>query len=589
MAIGRLFIYQRSHNLQNEIKNSEKINILIVDDDEFDRELIKRTLSKSHLRVNIQEETSVDGGLKALKKGHFDLVLLDYRLPQRDGIEMLVELRASPKNKSIAIIVMSSSTEEELALKCITEGAQDFLIKSEITVSRLRAAILHSQIRFDLEKELYASYEKVKALSETDPLTGLANRSLFDQTLKAALASNPRSGSKVALLLIDIDRFKYINDTYGHNVGDQFLVKLVQLLRECLRNNEFIARLGGDEFGVILTNVRYIDHVNHIAVRINHALSQQIQVDKYTIRPSASIGISIYPDNGHDNLELFKQADIAMYRSKKLGRNQACFFEERLQKSFQRRVALESRLTQALQQNEFFLVYQPIYEPKEEKLLGFEALLRWKSGAKQIYPNEFIPVAEETRQIIEIGSWVMKEALRQLSEWTKTFSEPITMSVNVSTIQLNIESFAFEVIKELEHLEIPSSQLEIEITETALIQDTESVHRNLEILSDYGCRISLDDFGTGYSSVSHLQLFPINILKIDRSLMPSSITDSKNYSLIEGVCLLANVLGLIITAEGLETDEQLILCKKLGVPRAQGYFFSKPLPKDDISNKYFPQ
>ena len=277
-----------------------------------------------------------------------------------------------------------------------------------------------------------------------------------------------------------------------------------------------------------------------------------------------------------------------MYRSKKLGRNQACFFEERLQKSFARRVALESRLSQAIQQNEFFLVYQPIYEPKENKLLGFEALLRWESGGKQIYPNEFIPVAEETRQIIEIGSWVMKEALKQLADWRKVFDHLITMSVNVSTVQLNIESFALEVIKELEHYEIPSFQLEIELTETALIQDTEAVHRNLEILSDYGCKISLDDFGTGYSSVSHLQLFPINILKIDRSLMPTSISDSKNYSLIEGVCLLANVLGLQITAEGLETDEQLSLCKKLGVPRAQGYYFSRPLPKDDISNKFFP-
>ena len=562
------------------------MEILVVDDDKFDRELIKRTLSRSNLSVSIHEETSVDDGLEAFKKHHFDLVLLDYRLPQRDGIEMIVELRAIPKDKSIAIIVMSSSDDDELALRCIKEGAQDFLIKSEISVSRLRHAILHAQLRYNLEKDLYSSYERVKALSETDPLTSLANRSVFDRTLKSAIASNPRSEFKVALLLIDIDRFKYINDTYGHDIGDAFLIQLVKILRESLRNNEFIARLGGDEFGVILTSVKSVEDVSQIALRINHELSQKITVGKYTISPSASIGISIYPDNGKNSLELFKQADIAMYRSKKLGRNQACFFEVRLQRSFTRRVEIEHSLTRAIEEEEFYLEYQPMYDPKKHKLLGFEALLRWESEGKPIYPNEFIPIAEETNQIIEIGHWVMREAIRQISLWRKKANQFLTMSVNVSTVQLNIDSFAEEVIQLLKDYNVPGGQLEIEITETALIKDTKAVHKNLNILSDYGCCISLDDFGTGFSSVSHLQLFPINILKIDRSLMPKSNDDSKSHNLIEGVCSLANILGLKIIAEGLETAEHLQLCKNLGVPKAQGYFFSKPIPKDEIENKY---
>ncbi|MET1254195.1 EAL domain-containing protein [Aliikangiella maris] len=562
------------------------MNVLVVDDDKLDRMQIKRTLSSSNLEVNITEALTVDEGLAAYSEGNFDVVLLDYRMPQRDGIEMIVEIRNEPKESSTAIVMMSSSEDEELAINCIKAGAQDFLIKSEITESRLRRAIQHATTRFELEQQLFKTYQKVKALAETDTLTNLPNRYYFDETLKQAIANNQRNNHKLALLLIDLDNFKLVNDSFGHDVGDLLLKKIVSRIKGCLRGSELFARLGGDEFAITLSSLEYAEHANLVARRIITLMQKPVEIVSTPINATCSIGISLHPDNGVTSEELFKCADIAMYKAKKLGRNQVCFFETEMQYKFQNRLRIESELRTAITNNELEVYYQPIVRPKNGELKGFEALIRWNIDGKIRAPDQFIQIAEESNQISDIGVWIMESVIHQLSLWNTNREKPLRAAINISSSQL----YDFELVDKLKEFgsrySVDLSLIDIELTETVLLENTKVVKEVIIKLTELGCRISLDDFGTGFSSLSHLRHYPISTLKIDRSLMPKSIEDTKNKNIVEGVTSMAKILKLEIVAEGVEEESNMQLCEELGIDFVQGYFISKPIPSSEAEKLF---
>ncbi|WP_250656257.1 putative bifunctional diguanylate cyclase/phosphodiesterase [Alkalimarinus coralli] len=562
------------------------MNILLVDDDQVDRALVIRTLKKSDLSTRISEAVTVDQGLDMYASDSYDLVLLDYRLPQRNGIEMIVELRNEPKENSTAIVMMSSSEDEALSLECIRAGAQDFLLKSEITEARLKRALLHASTRFELEKKLYQTYQKVKSLAETDSLTGLPNRYFFEESLKRAIVLSMRNKHKLALLLFDLDNFKLVNDTFGHDTGDVLLKKVVSRAKSCLRGNEIFARLGGDEFAILLSDLDTEEQAGQVARRIVSVLHKPFEIAATAIQTTLSVGIALNPENGCSSEELVKYADIAMYRAKKLGRNQVCFFEEEMQQKFYNRIKIEAELREAIDKNQFRLHYQPIVNPEDKSVKGFEALIRWQVENELRGPDQFIEIAEETQQIVSIGFWVIEEAISTLAKWNATSNGSLTMAINVSAHQLSDNGLVEFLTDCLDRYNVPAELIDIELTETALFKDTPETHNVMVGLSALNCRLSLDDFGTGFSSIAHLRNYPISVVKIDKSLMPENIDDSKNIALIEGLVSMASILGLDVVAEGVETEHQVLLCQQLNIRYVQGYYFSKPLPRQDIEKNF---
>lgn len=562
------------------------MNVLIVDDDKVDQELVQRALKKSNLDVNIHTAKTVDEGLEQYRLNTYDIILLDYRMPERDGIEMVQELALQPQNSSTAIVMMSSSEDEELAIECLKAGAQDFLMKSEVTAVRLRRAVLHAKTRFELEKKLADSYQEVKLLSESDPLTGLSNRVYFEQSLKNSIVNNIRDQHKLALLLIDLDNFKLINDTYGHDVGDRLLLLVVESIKSCLRGNELFARLGGDEFSICLSNLDSVEHASQVATRVVERLTQPFLINESEIHSTASIGISIYPDNADTSEELFKQADIAMYRAKKLGRSRVCFFEEEMQEQFYLRALLEKELKQAQELQQFLLHYQPIVDPKDASILGFEALIRWGLDGRLRFPKDFVPVAEQSQQMISIGRWIIETAVCSLAELNEGRKQAFTMTVNLSTIQFQ-DAKLIEYVKNcLEKFNISPKLIIFELTECAFSTDTPNSIKIINELNQLGCKIALDNFGRGSSTLNHLKTFPISIVKIDRSLMPKDLDDNDSMALIKGLTLMVQLLNCDIVAEGVETQEQISVCSELGINKAQGFFFSKAKSIEKIKQDY---
>jgi diguanylate cyclase (GGDEF)-like protein len=558
------------------------MNILLVDDDIVDRTAITRVLKRSNLSVNITEMTTVDKALNLYAQENFDVVLLDYNLPVRNGLDMLTGIRNQPKESNTTVIMMSSSEDEEVALQCIKAGAEDFLVKSEISEKRIKRAILLSTARHDLENKLFDSYKKVKALAETDSLTGLPNRYFFDESLKLALAKNSRDGQISALLLFDVDNFKLINDNFGHDVGDIFLKKTVARIKNCLRGDELFARLGGDEFSIILHNIESSEHASSVAQRIIKKMREPLEIASTVIHATVSIGIALHPDSSKTSKELFKHADIAMYRAKQWGRNQACFFEKEMQEKFHRRLQTEIELRDAIEKQQFQLYYQPVIEPENETIKGFEALIRWNINGIVRIPDEFIKVAEETQQILAIGLWVIEEAISALAEWNANYKKCYTMSINVSAIQLRNNDVVEFLDYCLTKYNVSADLVEIELTETVLLKDTLTSRKTISTIKEIGCRLSLDDFGTGFSSISHLQNYPISTVKIDKGLMPDNILSTKNIALVEGLVAMATILGLDVVAEGAELQEHVDLCIKLKIKRVQGFFYSCPIPSNEI-------
>jgi diguanylate cyclase (GGDEF)-like protein len=561
------------------------MKILIVDDDIVDRRIVKRALnSSSNSFYEIHESSSVAEGLEALRTTHFDVILLDYKMPGADGIEMVIELRAKPDIGNTAIIIISASEDQSLALNCIEAGAQDFLSKNEITQKKLEKAIIHAHKRFEIEQRMHESYLTVKKMAEKDPLTGLSNRYHFEESLKVMIASNKRTQHNVALLALDLDNFKHINDTMGHDAGDKVLVESVNRVQLCLRSNEGFARLGGDEFAVIFGNISSPNEVSPIANRILDAFKAPFIIDDQEVICGVSIGAALCPADSIDAKDLLKCADIAMYRSKQSGKNSVSFYQAHYQTEFNRRYSIRDAINHILDTSAFRLFYQPIFSSQSQNPSGFEALIRWPETEHMYVPNEFIPIAEESRLISRIDHWVIKTSIEQLSQWHTTVHPDLTMSINLSPIQLQDNELVSYLSQITQEFDVHPSRVILEITEMALIKDNKKIAQILGILSEKGFHIALDDFGVGFSSLANLMEYPIDIVKLDKSMQTTDNSSQKHRKVFEALALMLGKLEFVVVAEGIETEQQYILCKKLGLDRMQGFLLGKPLDKDKTSS-----
>lgn len=565
------------------------MNILLVDDDVIDREIIKRALKNDDEICLLYEASSAKKGLEVAETMQFDILLLDYKMPKTDGIEMIMELRSRPNLGETAIIMISASDNEELALSCLQAGAQDFLAKDEISPIKLKRAIIQAKKRFEMEKKLYDSFCQIRELAEKDPLTGLSNRHYFEEALKVSLSNNKRLQGNIALLMLDLDHFKNVNDTYGHDIGDKLLKDVTKRMKECLRGNELFGRIGGDEFAILITNLQFIEDAAIIVQRIINVLDEPFYIENHQIQCGVSIGIAMYPYNANSAETLTKYADIAMYRAKKQGRNQFCYFEDEMQAQFSRKYKIEKELKKAIKNKDFKLHYQPIISAIDHKIAGVEALIRWPDNPLNTTPDEYIPIAEQSRLIIEIGEWVIETAVQQLSAWQQSVKQPFTMAINISTVQLGSKSFIAFLKSMLKKYNVTAQSLVLEVTETALLERDEKNSKCITQLYNLGCKLALDDFGTGFSSLSHLLNYPIDIVKLDKSLLPSKTSDHRHLAIVTGLAAMASTIGLHVIAEGIETKFQCQLCENLHINELQGFFFEKAMSASDIEEKWFKE
>lgn len=567
---------------------NRKIKLLLIDDDEVDRLSILRTLKDSNLTIDeIFEASTPDKGLDLSHKIHFDIILLDYHLPSTNGIEVLRSIRKT-HDDSTAVIMLSNNNDDQLALQCIEAGAQDFLLKSEVSISRLQRAILLSTERYNLEQQLKRSHEQLRILAEQDSLTGLSNRYFFDESLSYLIPQAERSGTNIGLLMLDLDNFKKINDTLGHDAGDEFLKIVAKRLKKAARTGDHICRLGGDEFAVVVYGLESLYPLRNLTITIFEELSKPVLLKNKEITISTSIGVATYPECADNAIDLMKCADVAMYRAKNSGRNQTQYYSKLFHDEVQRRIKLESDLKLALSNNELELYYQPQVSSLTNQLSGVETLIRWNHpDTGLIMPDQFISIAEESGLIDDIGKWVIENACCQFSKWLSNHNfKSLTFSIaaNLSALQLRDTGLVAFLKSCMSKYQVSPEKLELELTENNL----ETSFQAIEVLRDLastGVKLALDDFGTGYSSLSHLHEYPFTVLKIDKTFVQRS-DKPDNRGFLEAVSAFAHTLGYKTVAEGVETEEQKLICKDLGIERLQGYYFSHPLPAHEFEMKW---
>ena len=426
---------------------------------------------------------------------------------------------------------------------------------------------------------------EIEHLAHHDMLTGLANRFSLDARLAQSLADSRRNGHGLAVLFLDLDRFKHINDSLGHQVGDCLLKEVAERLRHTVRDADIVARQGGDEFVVVIQGISSSARAAHVAEKILTRLSAPYETGGAELHTTPSIGIALYPEDGEDAAELLRCADTAMYHAKALGRANYQFFTEEMNRSATERLDLEHKLRRALQQGEFELWYQPQLGAADGRVRGVEALVRWRHPEDGLIPPfRFIPLAEETGLIVELGKWVLREACRQARAWLDRGLPSLRMSVNLSTRQLMHAGLAEAVDEALADSELPASQLELEITESSVMERPNDAIPVLGGLKRLGVRLAIDDFGTGYSSLSYLKLFPLDHLKIDRSFVSDIEHDANDAAIVAAAVSMAHNLGLSVIAEGVETAVQVARLSELGCDELQGYHFSRPLPADEAED-----
>ncbi len=415
-----------------------------------------------------------------------------------------------------------------------------------------------------------------------DALTGLPNRALFQDRLDQEVGRARRSGTNTAVLLLDLDRFKTINDTLGHAAGDELLIEIARRLESRKREGDTIARLGGDEFVLIVAELRHREDAALIAEQLIEVLKPPIQIDTYDLHVSASIGVAIFPDDGDESAGLLKCADMALYRAKELGRDNYQVFEEKLNERAMERLVLENDLRRAIQHQEFVLHYQPQYDLKTGEMRGIEALVRWQQGKEVIPPVKFIGIAEECGLIVPLGRWVLEEATRVCAEINRKSVLSLRICVNVSALQIQRPNFANEVAEILEQADLSPKKLVVELTESALMSNPEQGSYAMEQLQQMGVCIAMDDFGTGHSSLNHVSVLPISLLKIDRCFIENCAKRKADASILTAIVTMGHALGFKVLAEGVENKAQERILREQGCDEVQGYLYSRPVTKQRL-------
>ncbi len=550
--------------------------ILLIEDDEDDYILAADHLEEiygDNLRLSWAK--SFDEGLASLQRKIYDVALVDYRLGARNGLE-LINLALAHGKCEAAMILLTGQDSNEIDLLAMEAGAMDYLVKGNMTEDQLARAI-----RYSIKQKRIQS--RLSRLAEYDALTSLANRTLFDRQLADSVAQCQRSGKPFALMLVDIDEFKAVNDTYGHPAGDRVLVQSARRLTRCVRETDFVARLSGDEFAVIATNLESSDSATIIAKKIIEEMSAPIKIGGHETSVGCSIGIDTLTPGDHDQEQLLKNADLALYQAKNAGRLTFRFFDDALDARERKRKDLEKELRAALGEGSFQLYYQPKIRSSDHQCIGCEALLRLeRAGQQPLLPAGLIEIAETTGLIAELGEWVVRDVCRQIAAWRAQDVHPSTVAVNISPLQFRKGDLVETVRAAAREYDVDPALLEFEITEGLVIENADHVAAALEALREMGVKISIDDFGTGYSSLAYLTKFPIDKLKVDRFFV-AGIPGNKTHEMIASTVVhLARGLDVDVVVEGVETEAQLRFFDALSCDEMQGYYFSKPVAADEF-------
>ncbi|WP_347861423.1 EAL domain-containing protein [Salimicrobium sp. PL1-032A] len=427
--------------------------------------------------------------------------------------------------------------------------------------------------------------EKIRHMAYYDHLTGLPNRRMFDKQLKEAVQEAGRRPERFGVMFIDLDGFKYVNDTLGHLIGDLLLIEVGKRLATMVAQKGIVSRLGGDEFAVLIREIEDPEQMKELADRILKGFDSAFIIDDYELHVTGSIGVTTYPESGQDADTMMRHADLAMYRVKGAQKNQYHLFNVHMEESTGRLFDIQNGFHKALDTNQFHMVYQPRVNPDNLRIEGFEALIRWDHPEHgDIPPGEFIPIAEETGMIHAIGEWVLHEVSEQLWKWRRQGFSPLPVSVNLSPNQLLQSNFVTKVLSIFQGYNIPHEWVELEITESMLIENEAVVKSLLSRLQEEGFRIALDDFGTGYSSLAYLRKFKFDVMKLDRSLIQGISEESNDKEIVEAVISLGKSFGMTVVAEGVEEEEEMEVLRGIGVDEVQGYYFSHPVYADQINN-----
>ncbi|MEA2447046.1 MAG: hypothetical protein QOK47_683 [Actinomycetota bacterium] len=555
-----------------------KVNVLLVDDRPENLLALEAVLEP--LGQNMIKASSGEEALKRLLTDDFAVILLDVQMPGMDGFETAELIKAREKTRHIPIIFLTAiSKDPHHALRGYSVGAVDYIFKPfdpEVLRSKVQVFIDLYNLKFKAELMAHRALH--------DALTGLPNRALFRDRLEMALKRIRRRAGKIAVLFLDLDGFKLVNDGLGHDAGDQLLVQVAKRLTKVLRPSDTVARFAGDEFTILSEGILSDGDVADIADRITKTLSEPYVLGRDEISITASIGIAIAegPEDSPD--ALMRDADAAMYRAKEGGRSRHETFDGEVNERAAKRLELENSLHRAWERREFILQYQPTVRLDTSEIVGVEALIRWCHPDRgMLPPGEFISSAEQNGLIVPVGAWVLEEACRQAALWQKNPDMAgLMVSVNLSAHQLAQDDLVDMVAETLRSTGADPARICLEITESVVMEDAESIIASLTGLKGLGMSLAIDDFGTGYSSLSYLRRFPMDILKIDRSFVDGLGRDVQSSSIAEAIVSLSHILGLTATAEGVETKAQLEDLRSLGCDFAQGFYFATPLDPKDV-------